>query len=245
MDHVRRLESTAELFFGKGLFIYVFGWLVAFAGVGFAVASLFEWGVGDKGRDQNLRNILLPVDFIISWIYFLLLRDAIEGYTSAAEAYTRMLTLGRAMASRTLALTEHGAHVLLREEGVTLRKPPPPALPAPPPVLPARARPAQLTSRARPLILPLGMIHAGAQSGTSPSDEITGRNAGSSVNGEESPLYNFAPEGPGSVRNPTVMPRLTPSLTQGYSEFFDGSPYGPSVKQGYRPESIPEETTGP
>lgn len=109
-----QLEPSARLWFGKGLFVYALAYLLAFAGIGFAVASVFEWGTNDNWKDPKLQTILVPIDFMISWIYFLLLRDSLEGYSSPAESYTRLLCLCYTLASRTVCLTHHSHSLLFR-----------------------------------------------------------------------------------------------------------------------------------
>jgi hypothetical protein len=108
MERFDQVEPSARLWFGRGLFIYALGYLVLFTGIGFAVASIFEFGLSEDWKDPNLRNIVVAIEFIISWVYFLLLRDAIEGYTAPAESYTRLITLCRTLASRTVCHTLHG-----------------------------------------------------------------------------------------------------------------------------------------
>jgi hypothetical protein len=110
----QQIEPSARLWFGKGLFVYSLAYLLAFAGIGFAVASIFEFGTNDSWKDPSLQTILTPIDFMISWIYFLLLRDSLEGYSSPAESYTRLLCLCYTLASRTVCLAYHSDVILFR-----------------------------------------------------------------------------------------------------------------------------------
>lgn len=235
-EHIRRIESTAALFFGKGLILYVILWYGIFVGVGFAVASIFEYGSGDEARDPNLRNILLSVDFIISWVYFLLLRDAIEGYSAAGEAYTRMLVLCREMAQRTLALAEHGAHVLLKQEGLMHTMLPPPTTRG---NLRQRSNGVVFNlSRAGAPVISMDMpVPVSMPPMSLPAAPSAVQEAGEGTS-ESAPLYGYPldEQGGGGSGRP-LAPRLSPDPTQGYTEMY-GTPYGPGPR---KPEAIPPQ----
>jgi hypothetical protein len=125
---LRTVDSLAQLFLGSGLWLYVVVFYLVFAGVAAIEASLMEWAMPEDAKDPKFLNLMLDVQFIVSFVYFVWLRNSTEGYTSAAESYLTLCSLASTFASQTLTLTENNCRLAFyhaHSGKVTLRPPPP------------------------------------------------------------------------------------------------------------------------
>jgi len=50
MHRFDQIEPSARLWFGRGLFIYALGNLLLFTGIGFAVASFFQFALSEDWK---------------------------------------------------------------------------------------------------------------------------------------------------------------------------------------------------
>lgn len=88
---LRRIESNAGVFFGTGLLMYILGYIILYSAIAGIWIVVYQTLLPAGADDPKYSNAVSVLNFIVSFVYFIYIKESMDGFTTTAEQCCRLL----------------------------------------------------------------------------------------------------------------------------------------------------------